>query len=299
VIFSTYRVGEELVIGPLAVLAGLFLGASPATAPPSPPAEPAAEAVALHRAARDHMRNLDYELAIAPLKKAASAPGLTPLLRSRILLDLGISHANVGQEEESTATFQEALRADPSMDIPRGAGPKLEGLFARARENIAAERRTLPAAQESSPATAQPRPEPLAPRHFDGLASRRLRLTVLALMDPIAKSVGGDVGLSVRILPWLDASPMASMGRRIGARLAFSAHPFDGWGRWRPYFELRGLAHPTAGKWAFGGGAGGGMTFELGPGRIRGGVLAEIYDVPKAYRSYGTFGALGYQLDLI
>jgi hypothetical protein len=145
----------------------------------------------------------------------------------------------------------------------------------------------------SATVVASPAPTPA------GARSSILHLVGLAGGDLVAQRGGGEVGLTLTLLPNLDAGGMVAIGADIGARLTITLHA-DGSssGRLGPLVQVRGVVHPVAAGTALGGGALVGATLAAGPGRLVLAAGGELYDGPPTHRPYAILLLSGYELDL-
>ncbi|MFN7134881.1 MAG: OmpA family protein, partial [Myxococcales bacterium] len=126
----------------------------------------------------------------------------------------------------------------------------------------------------------------------------RLHVAATVFGEVISRQVGGELGASFAVLPWLDAGALATLGDRVGARVTAAVHPSRSADtRFAPFAQARLVFHPVDKGIALGGGAWAGGSMELGPGRVQAGALGELYRGPPGYFPYAVVAMLGYELD--
>ncbi len=115
----------------------------------------AADPAALHKKAKSRMKSLDFDAALPLLEQLKADPSLPADRRAEVLLDLGITHVNLGQVEEAKRDFDDALGFSDAARPPASASPKVQRVFEEARD--ARQLRLNP------PPPLEPKPEPPPP----------------------------------------------------------------------------------------------------------------------------------------
>lgn len=121
----------------------------------------AVDPAVLQKKARARMKSLDFDAALPLLEQLKADPSLTPARRAEVLVDLGITHVNLGQAEEAKRDFDDALGADEAAKPPASASPKVQRVFEEAREARAP--RLHPPPPEPKPEPPPPPPHTLKP----------------------------------------------------------------------------------------------------------------------------------------
>lgn len=101
------------------------------------------------------MKSLDFDAALPLLEQLKGDPTLSPERRVDVLIDLGITHVNLGQTEEARRDFDDALNLNQNARPPSNASPKVQRVFEEAKD--AREVRLRP------PPPPEPKPEPPPP----------------------------------------------------------------------------------------------------------------------------------------
>lgn len=79
--------------------------------------------------------NLEYEKALKQIQRAKTrSTGASD--DARIALYEGIVYADMGKEEQALNTFKTGLSMEPEAKLPLEVSPKVEKVFAKARENV-------------------------------------------------------------------------------------------------------------------------------------------------------------------
>lgn len=156
-------------------------------------ASAAVDPAALHKKAKTRMKNLDFDAALPQLEQLKGDPRLSPQQRVDVLIDLGITHVNLGQTEEARRDFEDVLALNPNARPPPSTSPKVLRLFDEVKE--ARELRLQPPPPAPSPEPPPPpklepapRPEPLtAPVSVEQApAAPRQRMVALPLVLMLA-----------------------------------------------------------------------------------------------------------------
>jgi hypothetical protein len=126
--------------------------AAPAPAAPAP-ADPDAAAQLVLQDAADKLAALDDEGARALAAPLADDPTLTPVLRARASMTLGVALAQLGRTDEARNAFVLALAQDPKVAPPLQARPEVLALLEEARG--------LAAAPKAPPTALPARPDPV------------------------------------------------------------------------------------------------------------------------------------------
>jgi hypothetical protein len=203
---------------------------------------------------------------------------------------LGVDYFQLGRMKEAENAFAELLRLDREHPPTAKCDDRCVELYHRLKN--------------------PPEAAPAGPKTMTIYGAARMHLDALLFGDAIALQGGGEVGASYSPITFLDVGAAASIGRNVGGRLSIAFHPSrltERRVRW--YLQVRGVVHPVCNfapvgcgagtSVAFGGGLWAGGTIELGPGRIHGGIVGEIYAAPAGYYPYGVLGVIGYELDLL
>ena len=118
-------------------------------------ASAAVDPAALHKKARTRMKSLDFDAALPLLEQLKGEPSLSAQQRVDVLIDLGITHVNLGQAEEARRDFEDVLALNPNARPSPSTSPKVQRLFDEVKE--AREIRLRP------PPPPEPKPEPPPP----------------------------------------------------------------------------------------------------------------------------------------
>jgi hypothetical protein len=113
-------------------------------------------------------------------------------------------------------------------------------------------------------------------------------------------AVGSEIGLGYALFGWGQVGMGASLGDRIGARLALGVR-LPGYGLLKPVLQIRGVVIPLReGGAELGGGLGLALTAPIGPGRFLLGAGATRYSAAEdRFAEYAIHINAGYQLLLI
>ncbi|MBL8955189.1 MAG: hypothetical protein JNK82_30710 [Myxococcaceae bacterium] len=117
----------------------------------------AADAGALHKKAKSRMKSLDFDAALPLLEQLKGDGSLPAAQKAEVLVDLGITHVNLGQVEEAKRNFDEALGFNEGAKPPSSASPKVQRVFEEARD--ARQLKLSPPPPTPAPAEPPPRPQ--------------------------------------------------------------------------------------------------------------------------------------------
>lgn len=79
---------------------------------------------------------LDFEGALPLLRSLVTEPEVPPVPRAEMLLELGITHINLGDDAAAASAFRKALTFDPSTALPPLAPPKAMQLLEQERAKL-------------------------------------------------------------------------------------------------------------------------------------------------------------------
>ena len=113
------------------------------------------------------------------------------------------------------------------------------------------------------------------------------------------RAMGGEVGAGISPGRFLDVGAAVIPGSNTGGQLNLTLHPGRRGRVLRPFVQVRGIVSPLPTGIALGAGLCVGGFWELGPGRVIGGVAAEGYYAPLGYGPYAILILGGYQLDVL
>lgn len=105
----------------------------------------------LHKKARQRMATLDFDAALPLLQQALKNPNVPAPERAELLVDVGITDVNLGDNAGASQAFTQAVDADPTVHLPAGISPKIRLLFEQAQD-----------ARKPSPPPPPPEPQPVA-----------------------------------------------------------------------------------------------------------------------------------------
>jgi outer membrane protein OmpA-like peptidoglycan-associated protein len=123
-----------------------------------------------------------------------------------------------------------------------------------------------------------------------------LHVQGVILGEFVSRQTGGELGASYTVIPHLDLGATAVLGSNIGIRATGMLHPVRG-ADIQPFVQLRAIVNPVSGGLGAGGGAWGGASMELGPGRALVGLMGEAYHGPSSFYPYAILAAAGYEFD--
>lgn len=111
---------------PIALALAALAAASPSRA---------AEKPSIDRVVRLY-ENLELERALEMADRLLRTPKLSPEDRARALVYKGLILANTESEQSMYRAFKDALKADPSVQLPQGQAPQTEAAFVRAKKEL-------------------------------------------------------------------------------------------------------------------------------------------------------------------
>lgn len=94
----------------------------------------AADPASLHKKARNRMKSLDFDAALPLLEQLKADTRVQPSQKAEVLVDLGITHVNLGQVEDAKRDFDDALELNEAAKPPASASPKVQRVFEEAKE---------------------------------------------------------------------------------------------------------------------------------------------------------------------
>lgn len=186
---------------------------------------------------------LDFEGALPVLKGLVGEPEVPPGPRAQMLLELGITHLNLGDDGAASSAFRRALAFDAAAALPPLAPPKAVQLLEQERAKMPApEPAPAPApavvAPEPAPAPApkvEPAPEAALsaePRPEEPRWRSKLPFAITAVLGAGGLATGVALALeSQRIAKELETTPHLAMqvDALTGQRNAFGAGAVAGY----------------------------------------------------------------------
>jgi hypothetical protein len=164
----------------------------------------AADAVSLHKKAKARMKSLDFDAALPLLEQLRGDPTLPAAQKADVLVDLGVTHVNLGATEEARNDFKEALRLDEHAHPPASTSPKVQRVFEGAREALDQELHPpVPPPPPPEPMSVAPPPEPApkpvpAPPEIHVVVKPRLKLVPAVLGVVGLGSIAAGVVLALQ-----------------------------------------------------------------------------------------------------
>jgi hypothetical protein len=83
-----------------------------------------------------HYEELEFEKALAVLKKLAGTPGLAREDRVQVALYTGIVAGQLGDTQQAEASFVRALKEERNAQLPEDASPKIQQIFQAAKDRL-------------------------------------------------------------------------------------------------------------------------------------------------------------------
>ncbi len=136
------------------MLAVAFLAAGTARAGPLSPGA----AASLQRRAHAKMKQLEFEAAIPLLERVLQSSALSPAGLAKVNVDLGVSLANLGRDDDARRAFEQAVKRDAKVELAGDVSPKIRALFDDAKQ--AAQPPPAPPPEPALVIQAPPRPTP-------------------------------------------------------------------------------------------------------------------------------------------
>lgn len=108
------------------------------------------------------LETFEYDGALGHLENALARETRTEPERARVLVRIGLIHAQLMREDAAVSSFERALLADENVSLGDDASPNIVPLFTAAVRRVA-ERRSTEASATPAPApSTPPNPEPTA-----------------------------------------------------------------------------------------------------------------------------------------
>lgn len=93
------------------------------------------------------LEDFEYEKAIFRFREAVRDPTKTPEQRAICHIYVGVTLAELREDADAIAAFEEAVKADPAATLPLDASPKVKEMLRTARANVAAAGAPVPGAE--------------------------------------------------------------------------------------------------------------------------------------------------------